>query len=145
MQRDRPELFAYNEQGTQRDQANLVYLSWFEQTGLEIPDPDAVRPQTVAVELPLNACLLRLELDEDDVPSAVVGVVVDADGKQVEQPTILRSSGYGILNADAIAVVRTRAIENTTGATRPYLFEIQYSQENERCPDLPASSPTPAS
>jgi hypothetical protein len=145
LQRDRPELFAYNPQGTQADQANLAYINWFEQTGLEIPDPDAIRPEEVAVELPLNACLLQLELDEDDVPSAVVGVVVDADGKQVEQPTLLRSSGYGILNADAIAVVRTRAIENATGDTRPYLFEVKYSQENERCPNLPSPAPSPAS
>ncbi|WP_068508081.1 hypothetical protein [Leptolyngbya sp. O-77] len=145
LQRDRPELFAYNPQGTNPDEANLAYIAWFDQLGVEIPDPDAVRPREIAVELPLNACLLQLELDEDKVPSAVVGVVVDAEGKQVQPPTLLRSSGYGILNADAIAVVRTRQIENTTGETRPYLFEVKYSQENERCPDLPAPTPSPAS
>ncbi|MBF2085128.1 hypothetical protein [Thermoleptolyngbya sp. C42_A2020_037] len=145
LQRDRPELFAYNPQGTKPDEANLAYIAWFDQLGVEIPDPDAVRPREIAVELPLNACLLQLELDEDKVPSAVVGVVVDAEGKQVQPPTLLRSSGYGILNADAIAVVRTRQIENTTGETRPYLFEVKYSQENERCPDLPAPTPSPAS
>lgn len=145
LQRDRPELFVYNPQGTQADQANLAYINWLNQTGLEIPDPDAIRPQEVAVELPLNACLLQLELDEDEAPSAVVGVVVDVEGKQVEPPTLLRSSGYGILNADAIAVVRTRPIQNTTGKTRPYLFEVKYLQENERCPDLPSPAPAPAS
>jgi hypothetical protein len=145
LQRDRPDLFAYNPQGTQPDQANLAYINWFNQTGLELPDPDAIRPQEITVELPLNACLLQLELEEDQVPSAVVGVLVDAEGKQVEPPTLLRSSGYGILNADAIAVVRTRPIENTTGTTRAYLFEVKYSQENERCPDLRSPAPAPAS
>ncbi|HEY9625757.1 MAG TPA: hypothetical protein V6C84_00510 [Coleofasciculaceae cyanobacterium] len=106
----------------------------FKQINLKEPiELEAVYPEA--------ACPLQADLPTEQLPW--VGVLVDADGKVVDEtekrPQILRGSKYRIFNQQAIEDAIAHRFE-ATGEKEAYVLQLNYDYKPEACP---AQTPSP--
>jgi outer membrane biosynthesis protein TonB len=86
---------------------------------------------------PEAACLRELSSD------AVIGVVVDAEGKVVPdpvQPEILKGAGVVLFNQKALEVAATRQYQ-ATGKKKAYRVLVKFEYSQEKCPAGRAIAP----
>jgi len=96
-------------------------------------------PMPVTAVYPRAACPLQTKR------SVWVGVLVDADGKVVNEPgnrpQILQGSNYRILNQKAIEDAIAHSFE-PTGEKKAYILQVNYEYTPEACPtQTPAPQP----
>lgn len=93
------------------------------------------RVETAVALYPLDACYAKPE------GAAAVGVLVDPDGKIVEdQLTILQSSGYKAFNDAALAHVKEMPFEGT-GEYQQILLPFEFRYSDETCAQQPGATP----
>lgn len=147
-QQELRELYSYNPEGTSNEAALQSDTGWLEQISTQLGDnwnEDAQKNLApsriieIAGAYPRAACTRRL------AASVILGVMVDGEGKLVEEPvppTILRSSGYGVFNQLAIEAVVAHSFE-AIGKPLPYRVLVEFQPTDEVCP--PGTAPEPAS
>mgnify|MGYP002654509695 CR=1 FL=1 len=93
------------------------------------------RPPTeeLTADYPKLACPLKPER-RDQVPRAVVGVVINSDSKIVGDPKLLQSSGYALFNQEALQLAKSHAFKNDSGNNRVYLLAVNFKYSDEVCP-----------
>lgn len=122
-------LYAFNSEGTD---ANLGFGKLGEfVAALQSNYPDLKIPnQAIAIKLPLpegDRCF-------EQVKPAQFAVLVGANGKALEPPQVLVSSGYPILNQQAIAALEKQPYP-LRGRTELKLVNIEFVQpESSSCP-----------
>ncbi len=90
------------------------------------------------IEYPIESSLkaegrsLRRCLTEDP-KSAEVGVLFDAQGNVVDEPVLLRSTGYGALNEEIKATVVAYKDFPSDRASKAYTFEVEVFYDSELC------------
>lgn len=138
--RELQELYTFNPEGTTQEAALQTDTGWLEQVSREFGDswtedvqkniaPNQ-KPIEIAGAYPRAACLRRLSA------AVVLGVVVDGEGKVVQDPvppTIIQSSGYGVFNQLAIEAAAVHAFE-ATGKRLPYRVLVKFEPNDEVCP-----------
>ena len=78
----------------------------------------------------LNRCL------EKAPHSAEIGVLFDAQGNIVDQPAVLRSTGYSALNEEIKAIVAAYEDFPSDRAAKAYAFEVDVFYDSEGCVSL---------
>ncbi|MGC1527882.1 MAG: hypothetical protein WA783_17690 [Phormidesmis sp.] len=78
----------------------------------------------------LNRCL------EKAPHSAEIGVLFDAQGNIIDQPTVLRSTGYSALNEEIKAIVAAYEDFPSDRAAKAYAFEVDVFYDSEGCVSL---------
>jgi TonB family protein len=64
----------------------------------------------------------------------VIGIVVDSTGNVGPEIELIKSSGYPILNQQALAQVQMlRQVPNTTAIARPYLAQVNFQYNPDIC------------
>ena len=120
----------------QRDDANTTdgeannnSLAWMQKTGKSVKKSQSVG---LSGNYPKAACLNKLN------GAAVYGVTVNAQGRAVSAPYLIRSSGYGIFNQQAIQDIRSYTFPTGAGS---YYATVSYRYSPKACPNVPSSSP----
>ncbi len=120
------DLLAYNSDGTGQGDAAGRLAAWQEQmqsSGAATGDGSSWQPLPLKVAPPEQA---RSLVENAERPiRAVVGVLVDAEGKVVGEPSLIQSSGYKLLNQAAIDNVINYEY-SATGGKVPYLITLEF-------------------
>ncbi|MEO1507439.1 MAG: hypothetical protein AAFU84_07305 [Cyanobacteria bacterium J06633_23] len=99
------------------------------------------------LEIPLNISY-PLTVDDNNGPrqlrscldplpaKGVMGVIVDADGELATEPTLLRSSGYEVLNNVALAKIKDYTDFPDEGSHQAYTIDIDVDYDKDACLDL---------
>ncbi len=78
----------------------------------------------------LSVCL-------DEIPySAEIGLAFDGQGELMGEPELIRSTGYDILNEEAIALVLLPENLPENPASKVYLYDVTVDYNDERCVSL---------
>ncbi len=80
----------------------------------------------------LNRCL------EKDPHGAEIGVLFDSQGNVVDQPIVLRSTGYSALNDEIRAIVAAYNSFPEDRASKAYAFEVDVFYDSDACVSLGA-------
>ena len=134
------ELYSYNPDNTSGQAASQNMENWIASLPPEISEGENLNldePIDLTIEYPLRACLPGQE-----PRNASIGVVADADGELLEEPQLLRSTGYKGLNEDALQAVQTYDIPAGEGPTA-YTFRVNVDYDSENCLS-PGTSPSAA-
>lgn len=124
--------FAYNATGTSEPEVRDQYLTWVQKVWKDkLP-----KKLEIAASLPAFSCTKKVEA------TTVMGVLADAEGKIVDQPVPIQSSGYPVLNQTAMEAIKAHSFEKTT-EQQAYLVYVKFPYDPKACPD--PSAPAPAS
>lgn len=90
---------------------------------------------------PIAAAVIRegrsLEVCLDEEPKAAeIGVTFNAQGKIVNPPEILRSTGYDALDIEAIALLQSAENLPNSRDSKAYIFQISVDYNADECVDL---------
>ncbi|MBE9181302.1 energy transducer TonB [Oculatella sp. LEGE 06141] len=134
-------LYSFNDEGTDTAATPVreKITGWYQEAAQWIGDEQTLDTQpieAIAGSYPVPACLRRLSA------TALVGVMVNADGEVVDEPepTVLVSSGYGIFNQLALETLSDYKFE-ATGNRAAYLVPVQFEPTAEICPPGTARAP----
>ncbi len=68
--------------------------------------------------------------------NAQIGLLFDSDGERVNQPVLIRSTGYDILNLEALALVTSAENLPNQRASKAYLYDVTVDYDAEACVSL---------
>lgn len=134
-------LLQYNEEGTGVDAARQSYTSWFEVAVQWLGDNwngENAPEVSITAPYPTAACPNQLE------GATIIGALVDPEGKAVEEPApqILRRSGYGLFDLQAIELVKIYEFEQT-GEPEAYRVNVKFEYNADHCPAALEAPPSP--
>ena len=116
----------HNGSNTTEQDAMVNYAKWSGNRFGEIKSKPIIYP--LDGNYPKEACSSRLE------GTAVIGIVVDSTGNVGPEIELIKSSGYPILNQQALAQVQLlRQVPNTTAIARPYLAQVNFQYNPDIC------------
>jgi outer membrane biosynthesis protein TonB len=121
--------------GTTSDEANIAFGEWF-YNQLERDEGDFKQVEIPAV-FPQEACPLEIET------AAIYGVVIDPENEVVDEPKLIRSSGYQLFNQKALEAIATHEFENESDDDQVYLVTVKFDHTAESC-QAPAPSSAPS-
>ncbi|MGF1479522.1 MAG: TonB family protein [Cyanophyceae cyanobacterium] len=122
---------AKDETDTTNEEALKNDLNWRQAN--QVAEPEEI---SFAGTYPEDACIVQAE------GTATYGVLVDAQGN-LTSTDLIKSSGYPILNNQALEQVKSRSFEQTDGA-QSYLVSVDFQYDPEICPSLGAAPPETA-
>ena len=96
----------------------------------EIAYPIEVSKQADMAGRSLSLCL------EAEPHGAEVGVLFDSQGNVAGEPSLIRSTGYGVLNEEIIATVRSYEDFPPNRNSKAYLLEFEIDYDAETCVSL---------
>lgn len=129
------ELYTFNPAGTTAEEVTSNIETWSQQA-LEAAGKEW-KPLEVPPTYPEAACPKKLE------GKAVFGVLVDAEGKIIDAPVLVQSTGYNLLNQQAQNDVAAYEFP-ATGEKQPYLVTLPFTYSGDACANAPIE-PAPAS
>jgi TonB family protein len=109
---------------TTNEEALKNDVAWREQ--VKVPNPSFL---TIAGVYPKDACVGKLE------GSATYGVVVNPDGG-IKDFQLIKSSGYGIFNQQALKQIQTENIALSNDNAPAYLVNVDFKYNPQNCPSL---------
>jgi TonB family protein len=114
----------FNKTGTTNEEARKKYV---EQLIKLRQNPTREKDRFISSVYPEKACSEKLQ------GVASLAVVVDTDGKIIGEPELIKSSGYKILNNQAIEQVKKRNFSNKTGQQKSYLVDVEFKYNEKIC------------
>lgn len=125
-----PAAYAYNNRTKSAEVGTQDFIDWYSGLSSEVygtsPMPGSKSIEPLRIQYPLNACLATPpELGR-------LGVVVDAAGAVVPQPEVLASTGYDVLDEQALAAV-THYTFPPTGMVTAYGLPVQVEYDATTC------------
>ncbi|HEY9877192.1 MAG TPA: hypothetical protein V6D29_01990 [Leptolyngbyaceae cyanobacterium] len=124
-----PTAYAYNNRTKSAEVGIQDFLGWYNSLSKDVygdPMPGSNSIEPLRIQYPLNTCLVAPpELGR-------LGVVVDAVGAVISQPEILASTGYDVLDEQALAAV-THYTFPTTGKVTAYGLPIEVEYDAATC------------
>ncbi|AUC60263.1 hypothetical protein AA637_03415 [Cyanobacterium sp. HL-69] len=117
------------------EEARKNYIAWLQD--VENPTPQEI---TITGIYPSEACANDIE------GIATYGVSVNSQGGVINTQ-LIKSSGYPLLNSQALEQIKARSFENGTGANKPFHVYVEFKPTNEVCASSASTtnnnSPTP--
>lgn len=143
---DLAEALIYDPEGTGDAIAQQKRQVWQVETGAQatagrIENAEPILVSDVVLAYPVESAevlkgrSLTTCLDEEP-HSAEIGLVFDKQGELVGEPELIRSTGYKILNEEAIALATLPENLPENPAAKAYLYDITVDYDNERCVSL---------
>ncbi|NEO98355.1 MAG: TonB family protein [Symploca sp. SIO2E9] len=141
--RQRQQSLRKDESNTSLEDANTNLLTWMNTDAVKkvLPEEEEkIIPQRQNFNgtYPQDACSRQVE------GTAVYGVLVGTDGAPTES-SLIRSSGYPILNNQALQDITSRSFSNQTGKPKPYQVHVTFKPENCKPLKVFQDSPSPNS
>lgn len=120
----------YNENNTTNEEARRNDARWMAKTGTPITKRENWR--TLRGNYPKAACLRHLE------GTAIYGITVNPGGNVANNPYLIKSSGYGILNQQAFNQIKSTSF-STDGQLQHYRVRISFNFDPKICPAVTQS------
>ncbi|ASC71359.1 uncharacterized protein XM38_023110 [Halomicronema hongdechloris C2206] len=122
--------YNYSPDGTAEAEVEAALEDWTQavRDAADQPELQPAEPIEVSITYSRRVCLSQ------DPHDGLVGVLVAPGGEIVDQPQILKSTGYPFLNERVQAFVAEQEYSDIEDYTA-YLFEFQMSPETEDCVD----------
>lgn len=118
----------YNAEGTTSEEASAAQEEWLAGAQEQAKEPDLDVAKTLEVSIPYDG---RVCLSPEPV-DGLVGVWVKPDGTLGGDPTLLKSTGYSLLNEEAASAIAS--IEFPKGeAPTAYAFDVKIDYADESC------------
>lgn len=116
------------QENTSDEDARKNYVAWAKSV-------ETVAPQQLTLSgiYPKEACVGKLE------GTATYGVSVSPSGGVVNSQ-LIKSSGYPLLNDQALKQIRARNFANDSGANQPYHVYVNFNYNSQICPSLSISN-----
>ncbi|AFZ47341.1 TonB family protein [Cyanobacterium stanieri PCC 7202] len=111
------------------EEARKNYVAWLQD--VNNPTPQEI---TMAGYYPQEACNGNIE------GTVTYGINVNSDGTVVDHQ-LIKSSGYPLLNNQALEQIRARAFDNATGGNKPYHVYVEFQPSNDICGSTAANTP----
>jgi len=140
----------YRIEGTDDESAAENLRAWKASIGRQasavgIENIDPIFNSDHVLEYPLESALSlkgrSLSVCLEELPGkAEIGLLFDSQGELVGQPVLIRSTGYEVLNREAIAIITQP--ENLPeelpedSASKAYLYDVTVDYDNEGCVSL---------
>ncbi|NET04520.1 MAG: TonB family protein [Symploca sp. SIO2B6] len=124
--RQRQQSLRKDETNTSLEDANTNLVAWMDTDAVKkvLPEEKVIpERQDFNGTYPQDACTRKVE------GTAVYGVLVAVDGTPSEL-SLIRSSGYPILNDQALQEINSRSFTNQTGKPKPYQVYVTFKPEN---------------
>ncbi|MBD0269175.1 MAG: hypothetical protein ICV77_12890, partial [Cyanobacteria bacterium Co-bin8] len=127
---DQLQALAYNATGTTSEEAAAARQAWIASAQAQSADPtlDVTEPIEVPVTYEGRVCLSPEPVD------GVIGVWVKPDGTLGDDPALLKSTGYGLLNEQAASAIAASNFPES-GAPAAYEFTVKVNYDSESCID----------
>ena len=111
-------------ENTSNEDARKNYVDWAKKV-------QTVQAKEVTLQgtYPRDACIRKLE------GTSTYGVTVNASGTVVNT-TLIKSSGYGIFNNQALSQINGRSFANSSGGNQPYHVYVNFKYDQNICPSL---------
>lgn len=125
-------LYSHSGEGTSGNEAQLAALEWLtEGLGFNIDEAAGYRRDIlqISISYPEDACVITSEDANPPATPAVYGIVLNESGSVTEEPVLLRSSGYGVLNLEGGQAVAAQTFD----ASGPKLVEVKFRSPDETC------------
>lgn len=103
------------------EEARKNYIAWLQD--VNNPTPQEI---TMAGYYPAEACSGNIE------GIVTYGINVNGDGTVVDHQ-LIKSSGYPLLNNQALEQIQARAFDNATGGNKPYHVYVEFKPSNDVC------------
>ena len=113
---------------TSDEEANKNYVSWA--TEVKNAQPKKI---TLQGRYPKDACIRKLE------GTTTYGVTVNNSGAVV-QSKLIKSSGYGLFNNQALAQIKNHNFASSNGGNQPYHVFVNFKYDSKICPSLSVSN-----
>lgn len=115
-------------QNTSDEDARKNYVAWAKEV-------QNVAPQQLTLSgiYPKEACVGKLE------GTAAYGVTVNSTGNVINT-RLIKSSGYPLLNDQALRQIGSHGFANDTGTNKPYHVYVNYNYNSQICPSLSISN-----
>ncbi len=120
----------YEEENTSADDAMRNNVTWMNKVGEVKP-----KSKNLSGNYPKAACFRKLE------GTAVYGVSVNGQGRMSQQPYLIKSSGYPVLNQQALRQIQASRFENGTGQVQPYRVTVNFQYDSKVCPSVGVVEP----
>jgi outer membrane biosynthesis protein TonB len=120
--------------GTTEREAVASLEEWVTAQSIATWDDDVV----IAASYPQEACPLELETN------AIYGVVISRENEIVDEPKLIRSSGYQLFNQKALEAIAAHDFENESNANQGYLVTVRFDYTDESCQAPAPAEPPPA-
>ena len=111
-------------QNTTNEEALKNDISWREK--VQAPTPTSI---TIGGNYPKAACMRKLE------GSVTYGVVLNPGGV-VSDVKLIKSSGYGIFNQQALQQIQTGSFAQTADIVKAYHVNVNFKYDPQNCPSL---------
>ena len=125
----------FQETLTSDNEANQQYLAWGQSVEQNTGQQVAISEPNLSINgnYPQDACLGEEVLGKRVEGKATYGVTVDAEGKIIGEPTLIRSSGFPILNQQARVDIQSSEEFAKNPEPTPYLVEVNYPHNEQVC------------
>lgn len=123
------QLYSYNPEGTGEEQSVQTLNTWIEDYNEQLgPLLADYKQLNLAGPYPRAACLRQMQ------GTAVIGALIDTDGKVLEEPApkVLQSSGYGIFNQRALDAVKAYTFDEADNR-QLYLVSVTFAPNSDIC------------
>ena len=112
---------------TSNEEANKNYVSW-------ATEVNNVQPKKITLQgrYPKDACIRKLE------GTTTYGVTVNNTGNVV-QSKLIKSSGYGLFNNQALAQIKNYKFASNSKTNVPYHVYVNFKYDSTICPSLSVS------
>lgn len=122
------EKLAKNTENTTDEEARKNYIAWAKE--VENVSPQQV---TLAGIYPKDACAKKIE------GTTTYGITVNPAGNVVNSQ-LIKSSGYSLLNEQALRQITARQFENNTNTNVPYHVYVNFQYDSKICPSISLSN-----
>ena len=121
-----------DQNNTTNDEYRRNFFDWLVQNN---------QPQWKSVNIqgnyPKEACTQKLK----GITS--IGIAVNADGKPMSEPRLLKSAGYTIFDRQAQQDVKSRSFDNQTNQQTLFLVTVEFDYKEESCKAINQIVPSP--
>lgn len=115
-------------ENTSDEDARKNYVAWAQKVQTITP-----KQLTLSGIYPKDACVGKFE------GTATYGVTVNPSGNVINSQ-LIKSSGYPLLNDQALRQIRSRNFANDSGGAQPYHVYVNFNYNSEICPSLSISN-----
>ncbi|HAC63391.1 MAG TPA: energy transducer TonB, partial [Cyanothece sp. UBA12306] len=119
----------YNNTNTKNEDARQNDARWMAQTGVPVGKNNW---QNLVGIYPKAACSRKLE------GTAIYGIAVNGQGNVVKNPYLIKSSGYGLFNQQALSQIKSSQFSSPGN----YRVRVSFQFDPKKCPGVYKNSPT---
>ncbi|MGF1536581.1 MAG: hypothetical protein ACFB4J_08890 [Elainellaceae cyanobacterium] len=127
------QLYAHASGQTSAGEALNTTETWLRENGISDDEMSDYlsKSLSITIDYPVDTCRIEPTADNRLDTPLVYGVVLDEAGNITNDPRLIRSSGYGVLDQEGKQAVVTRKFN--AGGPGPYQVQVKFADSDSTC------------